>query len=418
MNRSTLVRWGAGLAAVALLTACSNSSSSTTSSSAAATDTSSASSSASDPFATPNKATGTPIVVGLLNLEQGPVTFPGYRQAAEAAASYINDYMGGVGGHPLQIESCPTDGQPATSQRCANQILDKKPAFILGGADTGAPGAYPVWERAGLAVVGAVPFTPVEQNYKNGIIFSAIAGPDNAAAATYASQQGAKTGTVVYTSDTQGTRTGDGAKQYMKNLGFTTVNSVPVAPTAADVSTQAATVVTQNPDTVFVTTPVGCGSMLKSLDQLGFKGTKLVIDPCADPKVIAAAGNGANGMTWGGPINPPASDADSTLMMAVLQKYAPDAAPITITFMGLQAVMNIQKYLSPIADSLTEASIVGAFQKGTDNPNFAAHPFTCDNKQIPGSISICNGYQHIFQYANGKTTVIGDWVNPAPAMGG
>lgn len=414
MNSKHVLRLGAGLAAITLLAACSNSSNG--SSSASPTSSGSASSSA-DPFATPNKATGTPIVVGLINLEVGPVTFPGYRSGVEAAISYVNDYMGGVGGHPLQLVHCESDAQPATSQRCANQILDQKPAFIIGGADPGSPGSYPVWERAGLAVVGGVPFTPVEQNYKNGVMFSAVAGPDNAAATTYAAGKGAKTASVVYTSDTQGTRSGESVIGYFKNQSVA-ATGVPVPPTAADVSAQAATVVTSNPDTVFVNTPVGCASMLKSLDQLGFKGTKLVIDPCTDPRVIQAAGAGAENITWGGPIDAPNSNADATLMMAVLQKYAPDAALTTITFMGVQSVMNIQKYLSPTADSLTAASIISTFQKGTDNANFAAHPFTCDGKQIPGSISICNGYQHLFQYAGGKTSVVGDWVNPAPAMGG
>jgi branched-chain amino acid transport system substrate-binding protein len=414
MNSKLVLRWGAGLAAVALLTACSNSSSGSSSTSPSSSGSASTS---ADPFATPNKATGTPIVVGLINLEVGPVTFPGYRSGVEAAISYINDYMGGVGGHPLQLTHCESDAQPATSQRCANQILDQKPAFIIGGADPGAPGAYPVWQRAGLAVVGGVPFTPVEQNYKDGVMFSAVAGADNAAATTYAVSKGAKTASVVYTSDTQGTRSGQSVIGYFKNQSVT-ATGVPVPPTAADVSAQAATVVTSNPDAVFVNTPVGCASMLKSLDQLGFKGTKLVIDPCTDPKVIAAAGNGAENITWGGPIDAPNSDPDATLMMAILGKYASDAALTTITFMGVQSVMNIQKYLSPIADTLTTSSIISTFQKGSDNPNFAAHPFTCDGKQIPGASSICNGYQHLFQYAGGKTSVVGDWVNPAPAMGG
>ncbi|GAA4351949.1 hypothetical protein GCM10023145_16870 [Angustibacter luteus] len=353
-----------------------------------------------------------------MNLEAGPITAPGYRTAAEAAASYVNDYLGGVGGHPIKIESCVTDGQPATSQRCANQLLDKKPVFILGGADVGGAGAYPAWTRANLAVVGAVPLTPVEQTYKNGVIFSAISGPDNAAAVSYASQKGGKSASVVYTSDAAGTHSGELFQQFFKNTGYTTVKAVPVAPTAADLSAQAAQVVTAKSDTVAVNTPVGCGSMLKTLDQLGFKGTKVVIDPCADPKVIAAAGAGAEGMIWGGPFDPPGASADSTLMAAVIKKYQPATAPITASYMGFQAVMNAQKYLSPISDKLTTESIVGAFQAGSNNANFAAHPFTCDGKQIPGAPSICNGYQHIFQYSKGATTTVGDWVNPAPAMGG
>src|SRR3954469_22668088 len=107
------------------------------------------------------KATGTPLTVGLLNLESGPVTFPEYSVAAKAAVSYINDYKGGIGGHPVQLDVCATDAQPATSARCAGQVVDKHPAFILGGADIGGPGSFPVYAQGQLASVGGRPLPPV-----------------------------------------------------------------------------------------------------------------------------------------------------------------------------------------------------------------------------------------------------------------
>jgi branched-chain amino acid transport system substrate-binding protein len=265
-------------------------------------------------------------------------------------------------------------------------------------------------------MVGGIPFTPVESNYANGVIFSAIAGPDNAAAVLYGSQQGAKSGTVVYTSDTQGTRSGTQVQASMKKLGMK-ASGVPVPPTAADVSTQAATVITSHPDMVFVNTPVGCASMLKSLNQLGYTGKVYVIDPCTDPRVIQAAGAGANNMIWGAPVDLPNTTDDSKLYMAILAKYAPSAPPTTITAMGVQAVMNVQTVLSPIADSLTTDSILKAFRTGTDKANFLSHTYTCDGKQLPGAVAVCNAYQHINQWKDGKATVLGDWLNPAPALG-
>ncbi len=408
MRSKRLAILGVGVVALALITTACGSSSSSSS-------TNSPSASGASAFGTPNPATGTPITVGLLNLELGPVTFPGYRQGVEAAISYINQYKGGIGGHPLKLVHCSTDGQPATSQRCANQILDSKPAFIIGGADPGAPGSVPVWGRADLAMIGAVPFTPAESNYANGIIFSAVSGPDNAAAVLQASQNGVKTAVEVYTSDTQGTRSGLSVLGYMKNVGITGTG-IPVPPTAADVSTQAATVATSKPDMAFVNTPVGCASMLKNLNQLGYTGKIYVIDPCTDPRVIAAAGAGANNMMWGAPTDLPNSSTDSTLYAQIMQQFAPTAAVTTITAMGVQAVMNIQAKLSPIASNLTTAAILAAFRSGTDNANFMSHPYTCNGTQIPNETAVCNGYQRIYQYSNGKSTALGDWVNPAPAM--
>lgn len=53
---------------------------------------------------------------------------------------------------------------------------------ILGGGDTGSAGAIPVWQRASLAYLGGIPFTPVESNYKNAVIFDDVSVADNAAA--------------------------------------------------------------------------------------------------------------------------------------------------------------------------------------------------------------------------------------------
>src|SRR3954462_9507128 len=130
---------------------------------------------------TENKATDTPITVGLLNLESGPVTFPEYSAAAKAAVNYINDYKGGIGGHPVKLDVCATGGQPATSARCAGQVVDKKPAFILGGADIGGPGSFPIYQKAKLAYVGGIPFTPVESNAPNSVQFISISIGDNLA---------------------------------------------------------------------------------------------------------------------------------------------------------------------------------------------------------------------------------------------
>jgi branched-chain amino acid transport system substrate-binding protein len=105
-------------------------------------------------------ASGSPVVFGLLNLLSGPVTFPEVSEAEQAAASYANQYLGGIGGHPIKVVTCATDGQPATSARCANQLLNDHPVAILGGADTGAPGAIPVWQRAKMAYLGGNPVHP------------------------------------------------------------------------------------------------------------------------------------------------------------------------------------------------------------------------------------------------------------------
>ena len=205
------------------------------------------------------------------------MTFPEYRQAAEAAVKYINDYKGGIGGHPVKLETCATDGQPATSGRCAGQIADKKPAFILGGADTGAPGAFPVWKRADLAVIGGIPFTPVESNAPNAVAVHLGVGrrQRRRRRPTRSRSSASRRPSVIYTDDTQGKFTGLGVIARCSRARASTSRRCRSPPNAADFSSVAAAAIENAPDMVYVNSPNACPGMLKALKSVGNTGEDL-----------------------------------------------------------------------------------------------------------------------------------------------
>jgi branched-chain amino acid transport system substrate-binding protein len=411
-------KWATSIVAVAVIGAfaagCGSDSSSSSDKDKSASSTSTPDASAA--LGTPKKASGDPIVVGLLNLESGPVTFPEYRQAAEAAVKYINDYKGGIGGRPVQLETCATDGQPSTSGRCAGQIADKKPAFILGGADTGAPGAYPVWKRANLAVVGGIPFTPVESNAPNGVMFISVSIADNAAASKYAVEKlGVKKASVIYTDDTQGKFTGLAVIAGVLKAQGVDVKTVPLAPNAADFSSAAASAIEGSPDMVYVNSPNACPGVLKALKSVGNKAKIFGIDPCTSPPALKTAGDAADGLYFAQPFDSLDSGSDDTnLMVAAVQKYGEkNIALDSIAQAGFNSVMNMQKGLDGVKD-LTSDSVLKAFKGSSEQPNFMAHPFVCDGKQVPGASSVCNSFQKMKQVKGGKVTTVDDqWISGA-----
>jgi branched-chain amino acid transport system substrate-binding protein len=411
-------KWATSIVAVALIGAfaagCGSDSSSSSDKDKSASSTSTPDASAA--LGTPKKASGDPITVGLLNLESGPVTFPEYRQSAEAAVKYINDYKGGIGGRPVQLESCATDGQPATSARCAGQIADKKPAFILGGADTGAPGAYAVWKRAKMAVVGGIPFTPVESNANNGVMFISVSIADNAAASKYAVEKlGVKKASVIYTDDTQGKFTGLAVIAGVLKAQGVDVKTVPLAPNAADFSAAAASAIENSPDMVYVNSPNACPGVLKALKSVGNQAKIFGIDPCTSPPALKTAGDAAEGLYFAQPFDSLDSGSDDTnVMVAAMQKYGEkNVALDSIAQAGFNSVMNMQAGLDGVKD-LNEDSVLKAFKGSSEQPNFMAHPFVCDGKQVPGASSVCNGFQKMKQVKGGKVTTVDDqWISGA-----
>src|ERR1700677_3920243 len=192
-----------GLVAAGCSSSGSSSSASSSSSSASASSTPAAAS--GSVFGTPKKATGTPYVFGMINDETGAVTFPEARQGAIAAVNYVNNYLDGINGHPIQIDECTGDGTPATAARCANQLVAAHPMAILGAADVGGPASIPIYAHANLAYLGGIPFPPVPETATNSIQFWSVSVGDNAAAAVYAGKTlGLKSVALIYFSNAQG----------------------------------------------------------------------------------------------------------------------------------------------------------------------------------------------------------------------
>ena len=357
-------------------------------------------------FGAPKKATGTPYVFGMINDETGAVTFPEARQGAIAAVNYVNNYLGGINGHPIQIDECTGDGTPATAARCANQLVAAHPMAILGAADVGAPASIPIYEHASLAYLGGIPFTPVPETAPNSIQFWSVSVGDNAAAAVYAGKTlGVKSVAIVYFSNPQGASLLPQITPVFKAAGVTTIKDIPLSPTSPDPSPQAALVESSGAQLVYVDVPNGCGNVLKALKTVGFTGKVMGIDPCGAPPVIQAAAGGANGMYIASPFQlQSGSSQQAQLFMAAMNKWAAPGTLIdSISTAGFATVMNVQQVLSTISGTPATQSILAAFKSGTHS-NFLSHPYTCDGQALKGAAAICNDYYLMNQIQNGTIT--------------
>jgi len=403
---------GAAALAAAGCGSSSSNSSSTGSSGSSATQASSTTGGAGS-LGTPHKATGSPYVFGLINDETGPVTFPEARQAEIAAAAYVNNYMNGIAGHPIQLVDCIGDTTGPTAARCANELLAKHPLAILGAADTGTPAAEPVYLRANLAYIGGVPFTPVEQNAPNSVQFWSISLGDNAAASVYAAKTlGAKSAAVLYFDNSQGKVAGLGViPPVMKAAGITSVKTIGIPPTTPDPSPEVAQAVAAHPDVVYVDIPNNCGVVLKDLKSLGYSGKVIGIDPCTSPQAISSAAGAAEGMYVASAFDTTGSQWQ-TFVTAMRKWAAPNTALDGIAEAGFATVMNAQAALSKIKGTPTTSSILAAFKSGSNNPNFMSHPYTCDGKAVAKAVSVCNDYYLMEQIKNGQPVEsnTSDWV--------
>ncbi len=405
---------GAAALPVIVLTAVGCSSSGSSGGSSTPTAGSTAAAAGTSAFGTPKKATGTPYVFGMINDETGAVTFPEARQGSIAAADYVNNYLGGINGHPIKIDSCIGDGTPATAARCANQLVAAHPVAILGAADVGGPASIPIYQHANLAYLGGIPFTPVPETAPNSIQFWSVSVGDNAAAAVYAGKTlGVKSAALIYFSNAQGKSIVPQITPVFKAAGVTTVKNIPLSPTSPDPAPQAALVESSGAQLAYVDVPNGCGNVLKALKSVGYTGKIIGIDPCGAPPVLQASAGGANGMYIASPfLLQSGSSSQAKLFMAAMKKWAaPGTLTDSISTAGFATVMNVQQVLSKISGTPTTTSILAAFKSGT-HQNFLSHPYTCNGQALKGAPAICNDY-YLMNQVKGTTITqpsSTDWV--------
>ena len=120
----------------------------------------------------------------------GVTNTPTFFYGIKAAAAYINDQLGGVDGHPLQIVYCDDQGQnPSANAACVRGFVADNVIGILNCGTAFGTASLPIAEAAGISA-----FTPgsdlSEEQSKYTFILDADPTSGFAAVFSYAKKQG------------------------------------------------------------------------------------------------------------------------------------------------------------------------------------------------------------------------------------
>ena len=273
--------------------ACSSSSSSTAGSagsSAASTSSGSAVSTAGLSAYLPGKAAGgTPVKVGLINNEgSSPQSEPSVGDAAEAAASYANAELGGIGGHPIKVDRCGENEDTASATACANRMVqDNVSVVVIGSTSMGAV-MVPIITKAGIPYVSVTGSAAQELTTPGTFMWSGGYEATLTGFAKYAAQHDYKKVTAFVVNVPSAIA---GAKQLgtplfkAQGVGFT-IEGVPSG--VPDATSQVTAGLSGNPNAALIIADEGtCTSVLKALNVvspgLPAIGDHLVPDHFGDP---------------------------------------------------------------------------------------------------------------------------------------
>jgi branched-chain amino acid transport system substrate-binding protein len=361
-----------------------------------------------------------PVTVGWVNQQGGQQVIGALAtNGAQLAVKYINDQLGGIGGHPLQLQTCFITSAEEEGTTCGQKFLANKNISVI---DEGAVaiGVQSLYATVGTAkpVIAGVSVTPVDSVKNNSVILfgdvTHVLGPFG----TYASQVlHAKTAALVYP-NIAGITDGAAAISASLKAAGVKVKSVAYDPNQTDLIGPLTSAGASSADLVIPYTEAGgCVNLAKGLRTLGITDAKKILSAplCLNSQV--AAGLGGDFPIWtyaiasslfGDPTDP-----GMPPYMKVTAQYGQTAeAPDPWNIVSFGQMLTTARFLNQLGyGHITPAAVLAKAKAFTGPVALGAPALQCG--KYPSAPAVCNDRTQFFLY-KGKHAFVksAGWLQP------
>ncbi|GAA1970611.1 ABC transporter substrate-binding protein [Nocardioides panacihumi] len=343
---------------------------------------------------TANKATGTPITIGVISDGKSQaVDQSDEYKGAQAAAAYANDYLGGINGHKIEVKVCEVRQDPAMATDCANQMVKAKASAVVEGTLAEADQTVAVLSPAGIPITAASGSTQAalsSPNYFslfNGLSYFGVPAAD-------AGNQGVKKAAmiVIAVPGAEAPARTVGTALY-KNAGVDLkVTAVP--PGTADMTPQITAASKDSPGLYHVFGNESfCTPAIQAIKTVDPGAKITVISQClsaAGAKSIPGGYDGVRVVTTSD-LDP--ANSETKLFAAVLKKYGNGAKESVISASGYSPMLGVINALNAAKISdVSAAGVISTLKTAppTTYPLSAGAKFQCDGKQMAISPNVCS----------------------------
>jgi branched-chain amino acid transport system substrate-binding protein len=340
----------------------------------------------------PNKATGTPLKIGLVDDgKTDAVDHTRLVAAFKATASYLDDYRGGINGHPLDVDECATNNTPSGATSCAVQMANDKVAAVMVPASAQDAAVFSALQGSGIPYVT---FAGASQDIvlKPGAFIMTNPVAAIAAPAALAKDKGLdKVGEILIDVPAATGPITAIAGPIFKKAGVG-LDIVAISPQTADMTPQIQQAITNGDKALVITgTDAFSANAIKTIKQLGFTGPVILSTPPTQALVDGVAG-GLDGIVNFATVTTDPNDKDVQLYNAVLAKYAPDAGSDSQAPWSFALLMAFDEALAGNTGAIDAASISKALStmpKALPMPLTGGQTFQCGAKLVSFAPNIC-----------------------------
>jgi branched-chain amino acid transport system substrate-binding protein len=367
-----------------------------------------------------------PVTIGYVNQQGGPFAVGLHAtDGAEMAVKYINAELGGVDGHPLQLDTCFIASAEEEGTGCAQKFLANKSidTIAMGGVVIGVQSFYATLAGKLPVFEGVAPLPIAGAAHNTAVLFGDaihVLGPMG----TYARDVlHAKTGVVLYpntSTDTPGALADEAA---LKAAGIS-VKMGPYPPNATDLTGVLASTGAASADIVIPNVDsAACVNMAKALIQQGITDSKKIVSPplCLNGQVAQGLGGDFPKWTYliASSLFGDTTDPGMTEYTKLAAKYStPANAPDPWNIVDFGELMTVDKILNEVGYANLSPDKILAAAKAFKGPQALGAPQLACGKyaNAPG---ICNDRSQFFTYGGHfKWIKAAGWTQPPAGMAG
>jgi branched-chain amino acid transport system substrate-binding protein len=321
-------------------------------------------------------ATGSPVVLGALDVPNQPQFSEGIRASVE----YLNKEGGGLAGHRVELKTCTADQTPQQGIKCANELVRAGAVAVVIGEDVSADSAFPIYERAGVPVIS-------ERVVTNQLLVNPVAlalGPGIpatfAAIAKFATEDlGAKKVTALQAQGVPQELLDQLVGGPLGAAGLETEYAF-FDPARPNFSATFAAIAKDDPDIVIANIDDNkqCAPAMQAARSLG-ADFKLFQITCSDDEVFEAAGALTDGVVFYGPLDSVAGvdSPDVQLYDHILSTYGGGEAGFQ-SAVAVSSVLTLARVLEEQQDKeVTSKAILDGFENASGVDIFMGPPLEC-----------------------------------------
>jgi branched-chain amino acid transport system substrate-binding protein len=364
-----------------------------------------------------------PVWIGAINTQGGQVLVgPGWTNGIRTAVQYVNNYLGGVQGHPLKVSYCFTTSAEEDGTKCGQRFANDRRIKVVqfGAVAVGNQSFYAALGKAKPAV-GGVMLLPVDAARRNNFALfgtnDSVLGPWGTLGKEHLK---AKTAAVVYP-QIPGIDYGAKVEKASLESAGIKVTMVGFAPTATDLTGPLTAAGAQNADMIVPqSNAAGCVNIAKALASLGKSSTPVVSNPlCLDPAVPAGLGGDLPKWIYGiasslgfDTTDPAVPPFVRGLTLVGQPKLAADAWVIV----AWGQILTTVKLMNQIgATRITSANFAAKMRAFKGPQALGAPSLNCG--KYPAEPAACNDQAQFFQYQGaGKFKRITGFLRPPPTF--